>query len=1024
MKHHATQREYWRSLEHLAATPEITEAAKHEFGSYDPDEILAMPATSRRKFMQIMGASMALAGLTVTGCRRWPEEKLAPYTAVPKNRMPGIPEQYATVYEINGVAQPLLVTSFDGRPIKVEGNPTHPFSQIVPNLYGAATTLAQASVLDLYDPSRSRAVLDSTSGTPKPSKYEFFASAFDTLLGNVDKGERFAILSQSTSSPTTARLKAEVQKKFPKASWHEYEALSRDNEIEGAKLATGQAARPILHLDKADVIVSFDADFLGNHPAQVKYANDWAKRRRSADDDGTMSRMYVFETALTLTGSVADLREPVKPSQMMKLLSELAGAMGVSHKGMLGSTEGKEDVLNKILGEVDANKGKMVVVVGAHLPPEAHQLAMLINSEIGAIGNTVTIAEDTAGDRATHLASITDLAAKLKSGSIDTLLILGGNPAYDAPADLDFGSLVKKVANTVHLGHYADETAALCKWHVPQAHYLESWGDARAWDGSLSIVQPLIQPLFDGKTVDEILAVLAESAEKTSDAIVRKTHMRDIAGDGDWRKALDAGVFEGSASKTFVPRLRPLAAMPAGAVGDGLEVRFMTSQVYDGRFANNGWLQELPEVTTKMVWDNAALISKIDADKAGITTGDLISVTIGDKAIEIAAYVLVAQPVGVIGLPLGYGRTAAGPVGNGVGFNTYALRTTANMWSASGVKLEKTGGTYLLSMTQNHQLIDNVGFDGREERTGDKYGNAELIREASLEAYKKDKNVFHRKEDGSIALQIFQGPENQDSQAHAWGMAVDMTTCIGCSACVIACQAENNIPIVGKDHANNNRAMHWIRIDRYYRGDAKDPANDPNPEVVFQPVMCQHCENAPCEQVCPVGATMHDTEGLNVMVYNRCIGTRYCSNNCPYKVRRFNYLDWQSQDPRHNKYPVPYLNIPDQQQLEQVDQIKRMVFNPEVTVRMRGVMEKCTYCIQRIHTTQTAKRARGEQIADGDIITACQQTCPTQALVFGDLNDKTSRVSQMHAKNRSYSLLADLNTRPRTQYLGRVTNRA
>ncbi len=479
--------------------------------------------------------------------------------------------------------------------------------------------------------------------------------------------------------------------------------------------------------------------------------------------------------------------------------------------------------------------------------------------------------------------------------------------------------------------------------------------------------------------------------------------------------------------KAITAAPKPLTQAPAEPpdTGKGFEVRFLQSPgIYDGRFASNGWLQEMPDTLTKLVWDNAALISKKDADDAGITTGDMVSVSVGGKSLSIVAYVLPGQPIGVIGLPLGYGRMSAGPVGSGVGFNTYQIRSLASPYYAAGATLSKTGETYDLATTQNHQLMDKVGLSGLEERVGYKGESAELIREATLVEYKADPSRFKRKADGTLALQLFDPPMSF-RDPYAWGMAVDMNSCIGCNACVIACQAENNIPVVGKDQVENNRQMHWIRIDRYFKGDDKlpnGPANDPNPEVVFQPVMCQHCENAPCEQVCPVAATMHDSEGLNVMVYNRCIGTRYCSNNCPYKVRRFNYLDFQSQDPRHDKYPPPYLGIPDEQQLEQVDKIKRMVFNPEVTVRMRGVMEKCTYCIQRIHATTVAKRAKGEDVADGDILTACQQTCPTQAIVFGNLNDPEARVSKLQKSQRSYSLLADLDTRPRTQYLAKVRN--
>jgi len=1046
MKHHSTKRDYWRSLEHLADSPDIRNWADKEFPSYDPEEMKTLSGTTRRRFMQLMGASLALAGVTLSGCRRWPEEKLAPYTVNPRGRLPGVPEQYATVMEVNGVAWPLLVTSFDGRPIKVEGNPTHPFSQTVAGKQGAATAIAQASVLDLYDPYRSRSVINGYNDNKPPelktSDFDTFALALKGLLKSAGDGDKFAVLIESTSSPSTARLKELCLKKLPKLSWYEYEPLSWDNETAGVKLATGQAGRTMLHLDKASVVVSFDCDFLGAHPAQIRYASDWAVGRRSADaDEKKMSRVYMVESAFTLTGSVADIRVPTTTSHLLDVLEKVAGQL-------LHPEEHKfeeDPLVRQIVADVNGDRTGALVVVGSHLPPEAHQLALKVNSALGAIGSTVTVYEDSAGDRMSHFQAIADLTSQIKAKQVNTLLILGGNPAYDAPADLDFATVLKTVPVSFHLGLNFNETAELCTWHVPRAHYLEAWGDARAWDGTASVVQPLIEPLFGGKTIDEILAIVCDSPETTSDAIVRNTFAGLLTGgDSDlaYRKILNDGLLEGSGYKTItdvkpsIPAQPPSTTQPAPPdAGKGFEIRFLPSPgMYDGRFAGNGWLQEMPDTLTKLVWDNAALISKTDADKAGITTGDVVSISVGGKSLSIAAYVLPGQPVGVIGLPLGYGRTGglsdsglsvgAGPIGSGVGFNTYELRLLATPYYAPGATLSKTGDTYDLATTQNHQLMDKVGQEGLEERVGNKGQNAELIRDATLVEYKADPSLFKRKVDGSLALQLFDPPLSF-RDPHAWGMAVDMSSCIGCNACVIACQAENNIPVVGKDHVENNRQMHWIRIDRYFKGDDKlpnGPSDDPNPQVAFQPVMCQHCENAPCEQVCPVGATMHDSEGLNVMVYNRCIGTRYCSNNCPYKVRRFNYLDYQSQDPRHDKYPPPYLGIPDEQQLEQVDKIKRMVFNPEVTVRMRGVMEKCTYCIQRIHATTIAKRAKGEDVADGDILTACQQTCPTQAIVFGNLNDAESRVSKLQKNQRSYSLLADLDTRPRTQYLGKVRN--
>jgi MoCo/4Fe-4S cofactor protein with predicted Tat translocation signal len=1027
MKHHSVQREYWRSLEHLANTPEMRQLAENEFASYEPDGMISMPPLTRRRFMQLVGASMALAGLTLSGCRRWPEEKLAPYTSNPKNRIPGVPVQYATIMELGGIGVPLLVTSFDGRPIKIEGNPTHPYSATVADRIGAADSIAQASILEMYDPDRSRTILTPDSSGRVYSDWETFAKKMQPVLSQLDakKGDGLAILSESTVSPTNRRMKSALMTRYPSARWYEYEALSRDNESAGVKTATGVPSRIALNLDRAAVILSFDADILGTHPAHIRYASDWAKTRATADH-GKMSRMYMVESAFSTTGTVADVRYPTKPSRIGAILAGVAGRLGVG-LGQANATLPSEEqaFVNRVSEELMANRGEVVIVVGSHLAPEYHALALAMNAALGAIGSTLSVMKESADDRMSHMDGIADLSRQMKAGGINTLVILGGNPAYDAPADVDFAGSLKSVANSVHLSLYDNETSKLCTWHVPKAHYLESWSDARAWDGTASVCQPLIEPLYDGKTNAQMLAFLAGSDETDTDAMVRKTFAEILPADdfdNDFRHVLHDGLQLGTEFEAFLPAMQPSPSIAPPAESSGFEARFLQDlSLYDGRFAGNGWLQEMPDPLTKVVWDNAALLSKKDADQLGITTGDMVKITIGANSLEIVAYVLPGQPIGVIGLPLGYGRAAAGHIGTAVGFNTYTLRTTSTPYSATGVQIARTGNTYLLTTTQNHHLMDKVGMDGRAERVGeDKYENSELIRESTLEEYKKSEGIFIRKADGDIALQLFDPPrEDNYSDDHKWGMAIDMNSCIGCHACVIACQAENNIPIVGKDQVEKNRQMHWIRIDRYFKGEVDEP------EVVYQPVTCQQCENAPCEQVCPVGATMHDTEGLNVMVYNRCVGTRYCSNNCPYKVRRFNYLDFHSQDPRNDKYPKPYLNIPDQQQLETFSgdkEVQRMVFNPEVTVRMRGVMEKCTYCIQRIHTTQTAKRAAGQELADGDIVTACQQACPTRAIVFGDLNDRRSKVSQLHRNSRAYQLLGDLNTRPRNRYLAKISN--
>ncbi len=1012
MKHHSAQREYWRSLAHLADAPEVQASAQKEFASYEPEELLKMPALTRRRFMKLASASMAFAGLALTGCRRWPQEKLAPFTSNPANFMPGVPEQYATVMEINGVASPLLVTSFDGRPIKIEGNPTHPWSATVMGRAGAADAIAQAAILEIYDPDRSTAVIHQVSGSRIAGDWNGFTGAMSSTIDSLASsgGDGLAILSESTSSQTTARLKAAVTAKFPKAAFFEYEPISRFNEIAGAKLALGRAARQVLHLDKAMIVALMDADPFGAHSAHVHYAGQWAVNRPNRHNE--MSRVYAVESAMTLSGSVADCRLGVRPSRVGAILSALAARLGAGGTDSTLAAD-EEAFIKLLLADIANNSGKSVVVVGPQHEPALHALALAINDKIGAIGSTVTLVEEP--DEVNHFDSIADLTKGLKAKQINTLVILGGNPVYDAPADLNFADAVASAATSIHLSLYDNETSHACAWHVPRAHFLEAWGDSRAWDGTASICQPLIEPLYDGKTSDQMLAFFAGESEIESDAIVRKTFAD--TDDTAWRLSLNDGLIKNTGFKAVTASVQPQTGQ-ASAARTGYEVRFLQdSKLYDGRYATSGWLQELPDPLTKIVWDNAALISKKDADTLGVGIGDMLKITVGGQSLEIAAFILPGQPAGVIGLALGYGRTMGEHIGSDVGVNTYQLRSSGAMFFAAA-DVSKTGNYYELATTQDHHLIDQGGIEMRQQQVGEKYASAEVIRETTLAELKKDPDIFAKNEEGGISLQLYE-PPMQFNDPHAWGMGIDLAKCIGCHACVAACQAENNIPIVGKDQVLHNRQMHWIRIDRYFKGDA----DDPNPEVVFQPLTCQHCENAPCEQVCPVGATVHDSEGLNVMVYNRCVGTRYCSNNCPYKVRRFNYLDWQSQDPRHDKYPKPYLNIPDQQQLNTIPQVKQMMFNPEVTVRMRGVMEKCTFCVQRIHTTNINERARNEKLKDGDIMTACQQSCPTQAIVFGDLNDAKSKVSRWHRDPRSYGLLDEaLQTKPRNRYLAKLSN--
>ncbi len=1028
-------REYWLGLEHLANTPEFAARFDDEFSGYNPEAM--RDGVSRRSFLKFMGAAMGLAGLTASGCRRWPEEQIRPFAHQPDGFKPGVAVHYATMAELGGVATGLLVKSYDGRPIKVEGNPLHPASG------GATEPWQQASVLDIYDPQRSRVALEKVSGQTRQRSWDDFAvylrSRLDELRGK--QGQGLAILAEAMSGPTAVRLREAFRKAYPKATWTTWEPIHRDAELEGSRLAFGKPLRPVYHLDKAQVIVSFEDDLLGQHPNRLSYARDWARGRKSADQ-GRMNRLYVIEGNLSTTGSVADHRIALRPSQQALLLQQLAAELGVRSAGNKTAQlrENQREAFSALVKDLQTHQGTALVTVGLTLPAEYHALAHAINQKLGAIGQTITLNNES--ETQGQVAALRRLTRAMDQGQVDTLIVLGGNPVFDAPANLNFATGYEKVAHTIHLSHEVNETSAASLWHLPRAHALECWGDGRSWDGTLVVQQPLILPLFEGRSVIEVLAMVLGQPTWAGMELVRET-WRGIVSSGpavaeqNWRKVLHDGTVRGSAWKS--PRMTDAKVpekLPEIAVGgdDQFEAIFVAdASVYDGRFASNGWLQEMPDPLSKLTWDNCAYISKADADRLGIKHGMMLQLDLPDQGrssnllpMEVAAFIQPGIAPGTIVLPLGYGRKVCGSIGQNVGFDTYAIRADG-AYLQSRMRITRLGKSYELVTTQEHHLIDGIGVYGRDKRAGKPGKSGYLIREASLEDYKADQKVFHRDVHGVVHLQLFD-PPHQFNDPHAWGMAIDMNACIGCNACVIACQAENNVPIVGKVEVSMNREMHWLRIDRYFKGDAEFLQDV---QTVYSPMTCVHCENAPCEQVCPVAATVHDTEGLNTMVYNRCIGTRYCSNNCPYKVRRFNYFDWHTRDPKlpGNDTP-PFLNIPDQQ-LGTIDQIKRMVFNPEVTVRMRGVMEKCTYCTQRIAEAKIqakVQQAQGNRttdlVQDGEVTTACQQSCPTQAIVFGNLNDPTSRVAQIHKQHRSYAMLEELNVKPRTKYLAKVRNPA
>jgi MoCo/4Fe-4S cofactor protein with predicted Tat translocation signal len=975
-------RTYWRSLDRLLDSQEIRDqlaptAAGEEFpagAAERPDEL------SRRSMLTLMGASFAMAGLA--GCRR-PVEKIVPYVSAPEHVIPGVPRAYATTVPFGTSAYGVVVESHEGRPQKIEGNELHPSS------LGAATTWMQASVLGLYDPDRSRQVTQRAEGESghQPAAWADFEGECktwsETLAAN--GGEGLAVLTASYASPTMARLADELRQRWPNARWVVYEPVGDDNVFTGLEQATGSACRPVYHLDRAKKVVALDADFLLTESESLTAARGFAKGRKVQTPADEMSRLYAVESALSATGATADHRVRLQSRQVAAFAAELAAALGVpcgwSIAGLPAAAAERAKV---IAADLQASPGEALVIAGRRQPPAVHALALAINQALGALGTTLTL-HPLDGVGYGTAAGLGELVEAMRAGTVDTLVMLGGNPVYDAPADLDFAAALAKVARSVHLSSHLDETSKLCGWHLPQSHYLEAWGDARAAAGSRSVVQPLIAPLHDSRSAVEVLGLLLDGEHRPGYELVRATWQSILGGDFEksWRRLLHDGILADDATPALDAAVDLAAVAAPESSGDGLEVVFQPSlSAWDGRFANVGWLQELPDAITKITWDNVAVLSPATAAELGVEDGDVVKIAGQGAEVEAPVFRLPGQADGSVTLALGYGRTAAGRVGDGVGTDVYKLRRAAAPSFDGGFEVAKTGGSHPLAQTQEHWSME-----GRHH-----------IREATFDEYREHHDDLDelfgedRRSDPEGSHQLY--ADYSYDQGYQWGMAIDLNSCIGCNACVVACQSENNIPIVGKKMVARGREMHWLRIDRYFSGDEADP------EVSFQPVPCMHCENAPCEEVCPVAATVHDREGINAMVYNRCIGTRYCSNNCPYKVRRFNFFNYTKDTP----------------------ELLKMAMNPDVTVRSRGVMEKCSYCLQRVNAAKKSAKMEGREVRDGEISTACQQTCPTEAIVFGNLRDPQSEVVRWKGLDRDYVVLAELNNRPRTSYLAKLRN--
>ena len=957
----------WRGFNELLAQG----AVGPEYARLVPDDDapqmdMAPEGVSRRQALQLLGGSLALGGLAA--CTRQPEELILPYSRDPSDVAPGKALFFATAMPWASGAIGLLVESHMGRPTKIEGNPDHPAS------HGATDALTQAAVLDLYDPGRSQVVR--RRGTI--STWDEFSRVLGERLETLPGGRGLRVLTRTVVSPTMAGQLERLAERLPEARWHQYEPVNRDRERAGAVLAFGDDLAPRYDFAAARVILALDADFLGARPDGVRHARSFAVRRRPGLDGvlAEMSRLYVAESAGTITGASADHRLGRPPAVLEHLVRALATELGVASESTLQLTDDERAWISAVARDLEGAGAEALVVAGEPLSPAAHALVHAMNSRLGAVGTTLTYGPPAALHPVDQVASLRELVTAMQAGEVELLVVLEANPVYDAPADLAFAAAMDKVPMRVHLGLQYDETARLSHWHLPAPHFLESWGDARAFDGTVSIVQPLIAPLYRSRSSIELVANLAGIPSANGHDLVREYWRALIGEEGFepvWRRALHDGLLRGTAAPPVEPPLRELGSLPPPpARAEGLELVLRPdASVHDGSFAANAWLQELPDPLTKLVWDNALLVAPADALRLGLATGR--SARIVANGVEFLAPVWVApgQPEGAVALALGYGHSTFGALAEGVGIDAYPLRTSAQPWSTPLVSIEPHSKKHRFASAQEHDSME-----GRP-----------LALEATFAQYEAREGLGGHKAKYTLLPEVVQ-------TGHQWGMVIDLSSCTGCQACVIACQSENNIPVVGKEEVLRGREMHWIRIDRYFTGSVDTPGTR------FQPVPCMHCEKAPCEVVCPVAATVHSHDGLNEMIYNRCVGTRYCSNNCPYKVRRFNFF--------------PYADL-------RTETLK-MQRNPAVTVRTRGVMEKCTYCVQRIRQRGIEARVEGRTLADGEVRTACQQVCPAEAIVFGDVADPSTAVSAKRAQPHHYSLLAELNTQPRTTYLGRITN--
>jgi molybdopterin-containing oxidoreductase family iron-sulfur binding subunit len=1011
---------YWRSLGELSDSEQFRDYLHREF----PEQASQWnDPKGRRQFLKLMSASLALAG--VSACTKQPAEKIVPYVRQPENLVPGRPLFFATAVPFAGTAAPVLVESHEGHPTKVEGNPQHPAS------VGATDIFTQAAILTLYDPDRSQTV----QYRSEVRGWGDFLSAVKGSLApqKAKQGAGLRFLSETITSPTIGEQISLIQQAFPQAKWHQWDPVPRDAARAAARQGAGAPSDALYHFDQADVIVTLDSDFLTAGASSVRYAHDFAARRRAGVDAehgageagaAVMSRLYAIESTPTLTGAKADNRLALRASEIEAAARALAGQPAEF------TNLAAAKFIGAVVKDLQAHRGRSLVIAGEYQPASVHHLAHQLNQSLGNVGTTVTYAPTIEVQPVDQVTSLRDLVTAMDAGQVDLLVILGSNPVFTAPADLKFQERLAKVPLSVSHTLYPDETSMLCHWNLPEAHALESWGDGRAYDGTVTLMQPLIAPLYEGRTTQEVLAAFIDAQNgKSGHDLVKDYWTRAQAGkvgsyaisdatgqpfkspDSFWNHVLHDGWIPGTGGArreargaagaaagslavdaTYpaplppepprASRLAPRASDSASAASGGLEIIFRPDPtLWDGRFANNGWLQELPKPLTKITWDPTAWVSPRLATEQNLRDGDIIELKYRGNTARLPVAIVPGHPDGAVTAFFGYGRQVTGRVGTSADdiakeFNVYRLRTSDALWFGGGLEIAKTGAKHVIARTQEHHLM--------EDRAP--------VRVATSAEYTKDPEVIaHQGEKIPKTLTMI---PDWEYKGHKWGMSIDLTSCTGCGVCTIACVSENNIPVVGKDQVHRGREMHWIRVDHYFSGDLD------NPETYHQPVPCMQCEDAPCELVCPVGATTHSSEGLNDMVYNRCVGTRYCSNNCPYKVRRFNFLLYQD-------WTTPSLEP---------------LRNPDVTVRSRGVMEKCTYCVQRINYARVDSKRQDRPIKDGEVVPACAAACPSEAIVFGDLNDPASRVTKLKALERDYSLLEELNTRPRTTYLAAITN--